>query len=779
MPMPSGFGGMRPAKVPQGQVDPVMQIVPPIVDQIHAAKESIAAAEAETILAQSEETKDELVELVEGFRAEIDLSRQHFADKKRKVHKGLCYLSGRDVDDPPEDYNESTFFYRRLPRVASVGKTKILKHICPLEGRPFHLDPSAISEEDPKVQDQNLRNLRSAIDDVHQAIELDNVCDDMATRMTTHGSEVFYGPITISQPRLQWQSGTAVIQPSDAKKPMWLQYDMLDVFPDPRGKSVEKMEFIHFRHLYSTHQLRSLSRDASFNKAMIAKVLEENPEGTWLQETEEWEDVPARADFFIVWMRSGFLDAETLELLKARNLVAIPKGEDDRILLDSLWEIWFCGDRIIKAARRNFHPEKIPAYFVPFFRDVNSPFGVGPIEALLDIQDMLLFLTRAIDDDLMDTSGYQAVVDAGAVQNTDMTPKGRKTWLARRKSNEKGDHSPVTFFVPPSKLEALVSAMQYFESLIPVVSGIPEMTTGLDMGSGVRTNMMHNDVWNALEDFLKDVIGNVDRFFWKPFLRDTYDWLTAYAPNKAELAVDPMIVVTGVKGALKREIVGRKVQEFYLALKQNGDSLWADEIEVMKAITEGLGLDATKTVLTPDKYVERVNMEMQRLSLKVQAEGAPEMKERAHMSARDVMLQGFKSTSPNNPLWLDFAEQLFETTGLASPRVYAALAVWRNTLVAYYQRLGLATPEQAAILSQPFKNESPLELEPGVRNEAEAQQADALKGKFPVAGPDPTPALPMPDQSELATLVNGRGLPGGGGSVPSPLDVQPGDGGMV
>ena len=126
MPMPSGFGGMRPAKVPQGQVDPVMQIVPPIVDQLHAAKESIAAAEAETILAQSEETKDELVELVEGFRAEIDLSRQHFADKKRKVHKGLCYLSGRDVDDPPEDYNESTFFYRRLPRVASVGKTRIL-----------------------------------------------------------------------------------------------------------------------------------------------------------------------------------------------------------------------------------------------------------------------------------------------------------------------------------------------------------------------------------------------------------------------------------------------------------------------------------------------------------------------------------------------------------------------------------------------------------------------------------------------------------------------------
>lgn len=229
-----------------------------------------------------------------------------------------------------------------------------------------------------------------------------------------------------------------------------------------------------------------------------------------------------------------------------------------------------------------------------------------------------------------------------------------------------------------------------------------------------------------------------------------------------------MIKVSGVRGALKREIAGKKAQEFIIAMKQNNDSSWINEPEIMPTVIEGLGLDGTKGVLTPQQYVERKALEME--EQKKRAEVTPEMmlaKERAHMSARDVMANAYRSTQPQNPIFLAIAEQLFETTGTSSPRAQAALSVWAKTIAAYYQQLGLATPEEAAALGAPFTVESPLELEPGARDEAAAAAASSAGAGRAVQGTEAVPAIPM--ETLQALMGQGpSGLPAASPAAPGP-----------
>lgn len=751
--------------------NPMVQIVPPLSE-----RSLDGLPEPETVLEASLE-EDEMAELVAGFREEIDESRQRYANKKRDIYKVHCYLKGEDPIDPPEDYQQSTFFYRRLPRLVTIAKTKVLKNVCPLEGHPYVLEPSAIPPGDPKDAAVSellgrVAALRKEVADIFDTVNLDDMLDDVCGRTATDGTYFFYGPSTLSQPAMRNTGGFSKDVPAEeGKKPMWRGYEALDVFPDASAKMVAEADVFHFRHLWSKHQMRSLKRDNSFDQEALAKVLETFPQGNWSEESEEWDDLPSNPNRYVVWLRTGFIDADVIELLRGQKLIPEPiPGEEDneRLLVDSLWEIWFCGDIVLKASRRAFQPEQMPVMAIPFFRDVTGLMGIGVGEAAIDIQEMLINITRAIDDDLADTSGFQAVVDAGSVMNKSLEIRGRKTWITRKSGKDEGRRPPVEFFRPPTNLQHLIACFQLFESMIPICTGIPEQVTGLDMGSGVRTNMMHNDVWSALEDFLKETVGSVDRFFWKPILRDTYEWISAYHPRKMELRVDPIIKVMGVRGALRREIVGRKAQEFIVAMKQNNDSGWINEPEIMASVIEGLGLDSQRGVLTPEQYVQRKAVEMQEERLRKQSGMDPEMllaKERAHMSARDVISNAYQSTEKNNPVWLALAEQLFETTGTSNPRVQAALAIWARVQATYYQRLGLASPEEAAALQAPFTAESPLELEPGFRDEAGAAAAKAQQNVSPLPGPDPVPAVSMEAISSL--MSGGTGGSSQGGPMPS------------
>lgn len=757
---PQGLGSMAPARVPGANAGGLMQVGEPMYGPTAQPPQDESVGE-EPMLEAQEETA--ISRLLGQFYAEIDLAEQGREPKERKWIKVEKYLAGKDVQDPPEGYEESTFFYRRLPRIVQIGKAKLFKHVCPIHGRPWEVKPSPRHNQNMDQETQNVRlgKLREEISDIHEAMESENMLDDMCEFMSALGSAVAYGPIQLSQPRLRWQDGAEMIDPEDARKPMWKIYDPKQVYPDPNARSSQQLEYVHFHHVLSAHQIRTLQDDSTFIKEKLAELLTDMPVGNWAGNLKRWEVAPfptnisnAALNRFVVWMRVGFLTVEALEALGE----LIPKEEqtgDFRAMAESLWEIWFCDKHVIKISKRKFQPKKMPTHFIPFRRDPTSIFGIGAGESALEVVEMLINITRAIDDALADTSGFQVAIDAGSIENKDLRVRGRKTWIYRNKGTARKEGSsgkPVDFFTVPSNLAHLLECFKLFESMIPVCTGIPEMVTGSDMGSGVRTDQMMNDVWASLEEFLKDVVGNVDRYWWKPHLRDTYQWIQTYYTDREDLRVEANLEVQGVRGALKRELVGRKVGDFYAKMHQFGLPDWFDEVELGKTIAEGMGIESEKAILTPTQYVERQALRAKQKELETAAGMAPmeaaKEKERAHTSSRDAMIESFKSimsSNPQNPAAIPLLERVFKLTGQLDPKAEAALSVWSKMLSQQFLEMGVATKQEADILSAPVKADSPLELAPGARDPEQAKAA-AQGGQEPKTPPNSLPPSPTTQQ---------------------------------
>jgi hypothetical protein len=669
---------------------------------------------------------------------------------------------GRGIEEIPEGYQESTFHYRRMPRIIQTAKAKLVKNVIPLHGRPWEVNPSPRTKMklEPDVQAERLANLRTEISDIHEAMGMEELADDMCEFMCQLGTYVVYGPVQLSEPRLRWQDGQEVIDEEDVNKPMWKGYNPKDVYPDPNGKRPQDLEYVHFHHVFSPHQIRTLEDDKTFIADELGQLLSDLPDGNWSGEKLRWETLPSTPSRrYVTWMRIGFLTADALEAL-GEKVPSYKNTEDPaakRAMEESLWEIWFCGSHILKVSKRKFQPKRMPVQFVPFRRDPTSIFGIGPAEAAMHIVELLTNTCRAIEDALADTSGYQVVIDAGSIANTDLRVRPRKTWIYKNKGvarKEGPSGKPVEFFAVPSNLPHLLECFKLYEAMIPVCSGVPEAVTGQDMGSGVRTDSMQESVFESLEEFLKDVVGNVDRYWWKPHLNDVYSWIQAYYSDRSNLMVDAVIEVQGVRGAIRREIVGRKVKDFYMTGRQFGSSDWTNDIEVERAVAEGMGLEANKAVLSVKDMLEkqRLRLEQKRADAAAgrSAEDAAAEKERAHISIRDATIEMYKvamSADPNDPITIPAAENLFKMLGELDSKAAAALAVRARLIAQAMLQKGLATQQEAAILEKPPVADSPLQMPAASRDPGQAAQAQQMVGTVPHPPSDsPAPAVPTTQQ---------------------------------
>lgn len=770
-----GIGSMAPARLP-GSTPGLMEIGPPMYGPNAPA---VGADASEEPIIGNEEAVSEIEKLLGKFYQEIDIADEARRPKEWKWIKIDKYLAGKDSQDPPEGYEESTFFYRRLPRICQIAKAKIFKHICPIHGRPWEVRPSPRHAQNVAQDEQKkkLSALREEIEDIHGAMEMECALDDMSEFLAAYGSTVAYGPIQLSEPRLKWQDGgegggREVPDPEDAKKPMWKFYDPRWVYPDPNGKKAQELEYIHFYHVWSKHQLRQLQNDKTFIKKELADLIEDMKDGNWSGNLKRWEIAPLPANLnssalnrYQVWMRVGVLDGESLKTLEEHletedslpeDLKAMKDLDEDQkmALTDSIWEIWFCGKHVIKVSKRKFQESKIPVYFIPFRRDPTSIFGIGAGESSLECVEMLINITRSIDDALADTSGFQVMIDAAMVENKDLTVRGRKTWLYRNKGkkDQPANHKPVDFFNVPSNLEHLLACFKLFEQMLPICNGIPEMVTGQDMGSGVRTDGMMNGIWASLEEFIKDTVGNVDRYWWKPHLRDTYQWIQRYYVDREDLKVDADLQVQGVRGALRREIVGQKAQDFFLKSKQFGQSAWTDEKELLAVISEGMGMEDEKAVFTGEQYAENQAMLAKQRELEARsgrvAEDEAKDKERAHTSSRDAVLATLTHTltaDVTSPMLPVLYEEMLKLSGQLSPRAMAGLSILCKKIASLNVQAGFATEQEAQVLEAPVKASNPLELEPGSRNPEQAAQA-AEMGTAPKTPPNSPPPMPTSQQ---------------------------------
>jgi hypothetical protein len=218
-----------------------------------------------------------------------------------------------------------------------------------------------------------------------------------------------------------------------------------------------------------------------------------------------------------------------------------------------------------------------------------------------------------------------------------------------------------------------------------------------------------------------------------------------------------VIAVDGVQGAIRREIVGKKVERFFVKMQQAGMSDWIDQIPLVRAIVEGMGIETEEAVMTPTKWVAQQALKLKQKQLEAAAGEPPNAsteKERAHTSNKDAILEAFKvvmTANPNDPNSVVLMELVYKLTSQLSDKARTALSIRSKMVAGEYQKMGMASPEEAATLSAPVTADSPLELPPAERDPAQAQEAQAAAGTIPMPSPSGN-MPPMPTSQPLTGL---------------------------
>lgn len=716
------------------------------------------------------------------------------AQQKRKRMENIWYLAlcndeGFYLKFQSTDVEDSQFFFKITRQCNVEAESKLIQFVTPPHERVWELQPSSrpwapwLNKEnpaDPKANKDALDKMTVVIEDDFDTMDFDTLKRRVAEALPRYGTAVLLGPfrhpnppkrfinkaamtqaaaqpgqpgdptsldaatdfLELPQPDVKDEGWVEVTDPADERRPYYTFEPCWNLYPDPDSENVKGMTYFIHRDHYNKSYIRGLLDDPSFDAEQVERLLKESPSGFF--EPQWWEgNQPLKQDRerYTIFRWYGFLNDEDFDAmgLSPEDYKATPK--------EAVYEVWTCGRHTLKVKRREFQDDVLPLKMVPMDKRDGSPWGRGTSEKLFDVQDIMNSLARALHDDIRHSMGANAVVDMNAiVPGTDLSIRGRKTWPVRRTELTPNGGKPVEYFLVPSQQELYMRSLLEWKKIAPEIAGLPRMLMPAQMGSGVRTDGMLDAIYEGAENFIKVVIGNIDEYFLDPIVDEVYSWNMQYNPTEG-IHGDFKAVALGVRGALAREIVGKKSLELFQTMQQTGIPDVLDDFTLMRSVVRGIGLDGNEAVLSVKDYLAKKAAQMAEEKAK-QAAGISDVqeKQKAEASIRDVLMQDVKSTDQSNPTWVPKTEALYKQLGLYNGSMRAGLAIWAKKLATDYERAGVASPEQAQELLGDLANPGELQNAQAQPQLSPGPEDQAASGPMPENQPtaEPTPPAAPP-----------------------------------
>lgn len=724
----------------------------------------MSRAEAEALDMPAPKAENPLsayAQLVGDFRAEKSASEQVRLERENIWRVNLANYND-EIIVPQSDNTTSEAIYPRYEEVISRYTSDLLRMMSPLAEYTFNV--KVYKEDTDEVDYETGQKIRAKVKGYLDRMDYNGMLRDAALDTGLMGETYFCGPVNKPLGTRRWVTaniGQMKLAEDTSNCPWFEVISPLDVYPDSGATKPASIGHYNIRRVFTESDMEMLqaSDDPSIIKDELDTLIASGPNWT----PAGWWDTDSNGNKYVIWQRLGFLSNRQLKMLAESGVIKVEEGK-----ASSCWDIYYTeSGNIIRAAIRKSLPNQIPMVMARTKRSPKRLHGRSLGESINSITEALNDIFRAIDDQTDDLSGVNAIVDPSCVENADYSIRGRKTWIKHRSTivPEESNYRPVEFLTIPNNLQALIAAMDFLENRLAVVTGLPSFASQPreSMGSGIRTIGQQEQLWEGAEKFIRLVVGNLDEELTEPIIDSLVQ--IAIQELKIESAIRVQVIATGVQGAIRREIIGRRFINLYTELANSQKLDWINEPRAMALLTEFFGIQDEGVVLTPEEYVSRAQAMIQQKALEAgQMAGATvenQEKHRASSGALDVMLQMFKSLSdPLDPTGPVIQEQIFELAGKANSRLYAALAIKSRAIAAAALQNNTATQEDAANLTAPFANETPEELEPGATPGQQNVMADGSQnpmGAIPeVAPPPPMSPDAMPPGG---TIGSPEGMP--------------------
>lgn len=710
-------------------------------------------------------------------------------------YHALCNDEGFYLRFQSSDVEDSQFFYKMTRQYNVEAEGAIQKFLLPNAERIWDLEPSAKpwapwlnlkNPADPEANNRALDLMTQQIQDDLDTMNFDELCREVSGSLPRYGSAIVFGPVRHPNPRKRFinlsalqgadqvgdqdpdaprldaatdflataqksaaADGWAVVtDPADERRPFYNFESIWNFYPDPDAEKVQKMNYFFLRDHETKTYMAGLLEDPTFFKDAISTLLELRPTGAY--DPMWWEHAT---------LTQG--DRERYTLLRFYGFLYKKDFEDSDLDPDeykaddkgAVYEIWMCDRRVIKCKKREFRPDRLPIKVIPMDKRDGSPLGRGIGEKLFDIQDMLNSLARACHDDIRHSMGANAMVDMNAVvAGTDLSIRGRKVWPVRRTELTGGGTSkPVEYFLVPTQQDHYMASIEKWRRIAPEICGLPKTLMPEQMGSGMRTDEMLQAIFEQAETFIKVVMGNIDQHWIEPTIGEIYEWNMQYNGTPG-IHGDFKPVAKGVRGAIEREVVGKRSMAFFQTMQQAGMPDVIDEWTLLRAVMRGIGLDGKQAVLTTEGYIAKLQARAKQKAMDTAAgRDEKEAGERRESSIRDVLLQDTKTTPDTNPTWVGKTEALYKSMGLMNGRLAAGLAIWAKKLALDYERAGAANPQESQALTAGLDNtgglagqnaQMPQAVQPGAEDQVPGGQP--MPENIPTAQPGPGDIAQIP-----------------------------------
>lgn len=642
----------------------VINVVPPaqLEQQLQQAAQDKAAA-ADQINQNQDPTG-----LVAYIKGQFEIFRNHRntqAGWSERLLKALRTFNGQYDNDKLQEIRKfgGSEVYARLAAQKCRAASSLLRDIYLGQDRPWAVKPPS----DPKIPDSVLQNINQLLmsessmmmqqlgkppnpqDEQQRKLALMQSATDAAKKKAAQQARIsedkienilrdggFYhalaefivdlptfpfavikGPVVKIIPKVTWPAGGGQPQMQYSPKLTWCRVSPFDLWWTPGVADIENANTIEKLRIMRS-ELNEMLDIPGYNHDEIRAVLDEYGRGglydNW--DTTDAERAALESRENPAWNRSQMISMmEFNGNVQGRVLQDYGLAVPDE-LRDYFVSVWCIGSHVIKA-HLNPSPRQRHPYFITSFEKVpGTPVGNGLVDLIADLQEVANATLRSLVNNLSIASGPQVVINDDRVSPEDFTEDlyPLKRWHVRNDPVGNNAQEPISFFMPTSNAQQLISVFQEFVNIADDVSAIPKYVGGqAGSGGAGRTASGLAMLMGNASKILQTVSANIDRDVMEPALLQLVD-LILLTDTSGLLTGEEKISVQGVAVAVQRETMRQRQIEF-LQATNNPTDLKIMGIKgraaVLRPVSTDIGLDGEEIVPSEQELEQMQQQEQQ------------------------------------------------------------------------------------------------------------------------------------------------------------------------
>lgn len=367
---------------------------------------------------------------------------------------------------------------------------------------------------------------------------------------------------------------------------------IFDIYPDPYATSNEDLHGLFRRHVLTRRQFRELRDLDGFDGDAIADILENSPQGNYIE--EDYERI--RREVANIKVQSGPTNRfEVLEYwgslnvadLRAAGVDDLPEDSDDGDEFDA--NVWICDGQVIRAMLNPIPDGRIPYNCFPYERNPHQFWGTGVPAMMRDSQQTMNAATRIFIDNMAISSGPMVEINSDFLEAgedaRDLHPW--KVWL---RSGGDPNSPMVRFHQPIANANGLSTIIDMFRKFADETTSLPSYTHG-DTGQSLnKTATGMSILMGNANVALKSTLKNLDDFMTIPLIKSLYNWNMEWSDNE-RLKGDLKVNARGSTSLIQREVRSQRLLQFLQLISNPVDMAITKRQQLLTEIAKSMDIN--------------------------------------------------------------------------------------------------------------------------------------------------------------------------------------------